>query len=1055
MIFEKIYEIQNLKEAWKSIRSKRPAPGIDRIKVNDFQKKLDENLHNLSREIQAEKYRPMPVMVYKDRKNSDKYRLIGISTIRDRVVQQAILNVAAPYFESRFLPCSYAYRPKRSAIKAVNQAGKCIKEGCLWFLKMDIKKFFDNIDHDLLIGFIRQVIDEDPAIRLISRFLKTKIFKEMGLFDNTVGSQQGSGLSPLLSNIYLHPLDLKMWSEFKTRYIRYSDDIAVFAEIREGLEKAQSIIKNGLNDLKLSDSPEKTMISHVSSGIVYLGFYLDIKGKGPGRKSIDQIHEKLKNLPPIRKTDNIDERIKTVDQQLRGWYSYYKNLAAITPPNVLSLLSLVRLACEANEIRYARDLIRQHEVFRHNHPDISFHIAELFFELGMHDHAMREYAKALELDPTMTRAKQRINSVQSREEDLNKAVEKMKTVLHHNPHYREGYEKLAEYYVRLGMYGFAEKAAQKAIEIDDEIETNRPLEEIARKSRQHIGSLEFEKSDQKLLLDVFKGRNDAHGRQWVDERGKSGYIRVERKIKTTDIYKHLKGEETLAVYPVTIRDTVNFIVFDIDISKRIILRSTENAFSDFIDKTHKDILRIKKTCELMGIPLYIEDSGYKGRHGWIFFDQDIPATKAIHIGNDIIKRSGEPTEGLVWELFPKGKSERDRNLIKIPLGVNKISNRRCLFIDNAGKPIPEQMKLLSNIHKFDIRRFDIIEMQARQNGAVEKADGDGQKIQAPRGVKEMINGCEILKHLVNKARDTNYLNHYERICLLYTLTFAGDEGIKYLHTVMGYCLNYDFYHTQRHIDRRRESPISCARIMEYFFELAETMCKCKFKLPPHSYPSPVLYMLEAEINSVSNQRIFPDKKPEKSSEQDENTSENQNRDISKPSVLNFDKIFSDEQKNNSGSLTDISETIQSNDTDQLPRYDRKPEKTIQNDSSGNNPVQDDTPVHSSIITPTGISLTETRYQPENLPDLSQYRGLESEKQPMVSDEWDLFFEYIHLKREQMKFETRLESISKRLEQIFDKLDSGMLITEKGTIQRIISQDGTIKWSLNININDKS
>jgi len=207
MIIDKIAEMENLKAAWGKVRSKKPPPGIDRISWEAFEKDLAFNLAKIQKQIKEQTYQPLPVVVYKDTRSKKTGRNIGISAMRDKVVQQAVLRAIGPYFERIFLPCSYAYRPGRSAILAVNKVSQLIRDGNLWALQMDIKDFFDNLDHGILLDEIRAVISEKPVIRLISRLLKSKIFREMGLFDNVSGSHQGSGLSPFLSNIYLHPLD--------------------------------------------------------------------------------------------------------------------------------------------------------------------------------------------------------------------------------------------------------------------------------------------------------------------------------------------------------------------------------------------------------------------------------------------------------------------------------------------------------------------------------------------------------------------------------------------------------------------------------------------------------------------------------------------------------------------------------------------------------------------------------------------------------------------------------------------------------------------------------
>ncbi len=616
MIFEKIHDKENLYGAWRHVRGKSKCAGYDQVATRDFGNALPENIDALSAELRDGSYRPLPVVAFTDRSRPGKERELGISAVRDRVVQQAVARVLASVFEPRFLPCSYAYRPKKSAARAVRKAEELIARGCRWMLKMDVEKFFDSMDHRTLIGLVEETVEDKKLSRLLSRLLKAKVFKEMELLENDVGSHQGSGLSPLLSNIYLHPFDRAMWERYQDRYLRYSDDIAVFSEENDDLDRAKQTAKELLAGLKLANNPEKTVISSVSAGISYLGFYMDEDGKGPDKKSIEQFEQRLELIKPVRRTDHIPDRIKEVDAKMHGWYSYYKSVKSLTPQNLLSLVGMVRLAMDAGEIEYARNLLGQHEIFPCSHPDLLFQIGELFLSLGMPSRAAGQYAKALEIDPSMCAAKNRIDDLKQDQGNVRRTIENVKTVLHKDPGYRDGYRKLADCYSRMGLYGFAEKAAQKVLEIRDEPQARKSVENIRLQSRQNLQDLSFDEDHLENFLETLRGRGDSHARQWVDENGRCAYIRVERPMNIDDVRRHLAGEDTLAVYPVTVRDTVEFIVFDVDVSKRKILVSDASLLPRFREKTHEDILRIKRVCESMGLSMIVEDSGYKGRHGW-------------------------------------------------------------------------------------------------------------------------------------------------------------------------------------------------------------------------------------------------------------------------------------------------------------------------------------------------------------------------------------------------------------------------------------------------------
>ncbi len=183
-----------------------------------------------------------------------------------------------------------------------------------------------------------------------------------------------------------------------------------FVMKKESLEKTRQAVEACLTKLKLKPNPAKTTISHVSGGIVYLGFFMDTRGKGPGTKAIEQLHESLRQYDKVRKTDKIQEIIVEIKTKIRGWYNYYNTLKPISPPNILSLIALAQLAGDFGENRNIRELVRQSGKFQHKHPQISFLLGELFLELGISTQAMKEFAIVLELDPAMDAAKQKIRN---------------------------------------------------------------------------------------------------------------------------------------------------------------------------------------------------------------------------------------------------------------------------------------------------------------------------------------------------------------------------------------------------------------------------------------------------------------------------------------------------------------------------------------------------------------------------------------------------------------------------------------------------------------------
>jgi group II intron reverse transcriptase/maturase len=1043
MIFDEICAMENLKEAWAKVRLNRGAPGIDRVSCEDYEKHLAFNLVSLQKQLQEGTYRPMPIAVFKSKAAGRKDRPLGISTVRDRVVQQAILRALSPRFENSFLPCSYAYIRKKSAHSAVSKASEHIRNGFLWVLQADVKHFFDTIDHEILLNLVRQVVPEKPVLQLLKRLLNAKLFREMGLFDNIVGTQQGSGISPLLSNIYLHPLDLLLWKRYGDKYLRYSDDICLFAKEENTLHEARNLLDQGLNDLKLSLHTDKTTITHAAEGIYYLGFFLDPSGRGPAKKSVEHLLAKLAEFDKLRRTDDVQEKLGSATAIVRGWYNYYRTLKPVEPANPISLICVARQALEVGEAQLARRMLKESPAHKHTHPEAAVVLGDLFMSQGFESRAAREYSAALQLDPALAAAKEKLRLLQDQQTDIHSAIERVQQVLHLNPDYREGYERLAHYYAELGLHGFAEKAHQKALELDDEPATSDPNVEELRAAKEAPAVEEpgagpnLERVDPEIFIGLFRGRAGVHAKQWLDEKGRWGFVQVDRGIKSKDVLKHLNGELTLASYLVTEKDTVFFIVFDVDTSKRVILQSGPESLENHRLSAHQDMLRIKTACRKAGVDLLIEDSGYKGRHGWVFFSAEVPANDAVAFGQFMMKTAGGPSEGMTWELFPMGKSERHKSVIKLPLGIDKKSGRRCFFLEDPGTPIIDQAALLSKF--VPVSPQAVAETMLQEKAGLqesEKKKNDAPLIESSSpGLKKMLDGCRLVRYLVKKAQDTNYLSHMERVCLLYTLSFAGKEGEKFLYQVMGYCINYNPGITQKFIGRRKESPISCAKIMEYFPELASSLpCDCKFNLPPHSYPSPVLYYLLEQLEDATVNHFFHEN-PADDFPAEIGPAKTPESDPSRNRVLDFEGIFSQE-------IADVVEP----GAESLDLQPCMAEKLL--------PVPSEA---STLKAPQEIQKTVGNYIEKGLQFSSGQQDIAepclkpfAEAAPSVKeDPWPLVMDFIQRRHAHQETAKELTESTQRIEAMMAECGTDRIETEMGSIQRSRMEDGRLELLLSI------
>ena len=250
----------------------RGAAGVDGQSIRSFAADADHQLGSLRRRLlSAERYVPPPVLRVEIPKPDGRVRPLGIPTVADRVVQQATLQVIGPMFEERFLPCSFGYRPGKSAQEAVWWVREAIRRGDRWVAEFDIVGFFDNLNHNRLLREVGKVVDDPEVLGLVRRWLRAGVLTDTGLVARDTGTPQGGVISPLLANIYLHRLDTKVPAA-GFRLIRYADDFLILADRRWKVEAADRLVRHVLADIGLEVAENKSGIVATRDGFEFLGF---------------------------------------------------------------------------------------------------------------------------------------------------------------------------------------------------------------------------------------------------------------------------------------------------------------------------------------------------------------------------------------------------------------------------------------------------------------------------------------------------------------------------------------------------------------------------------------------------------------------------------------------------------------------------------------------------------------------------------------------------------------------------------------------------------------
>jgi RNA-directed DNA polymerase len=324
----KVWSMGNLVRAWKHVRANRGAGGVDKISVNEFEKDVDRHLRTIQRQLKEDRYNPMPVERAYILKRDGRQRPLGMPTIKDKIVQQALRQIIEPIFEEIFMDESYGYRPGRSTINAINRVRTYTwDEGYRAIADLDIKGFFDNVNHEILLDLVNEKISDGSILKLLRKFLESGVMEDGKYMDVSMGTPQGGVISPLLSNIYLHHLDRRLHDRGIT-FVRYADDIVILEEktrdVRRALNLARKILEE---DLSLELNEEKTSVFRLTTkrGLEYLGYHIFLKKVQPTYLSQQCFKDKVRFLTRRKQGKSAVAVIKKLNPVIRGWGNYYRD----------------------------------------------------------------------------------------------------------------------------------------------------------------------------------------------------------------------------------------------------------------------------------------------------------------------------------------------------------------------------------------------------------------------------------------------------------------------------------------------------------------------------------------------------------------------------------------------------------------------------------------------------------------------------------------------------------------------------------------------------------
>lgn len=323
-LLEHITSFSNLQKAYKQVRRNGGSCGVDQMSIKAFGEWFSENYQELQSQILQGNYQPQSVRGVQIPKPKGGFRQLGIPTVKDRVVQQAISQVLQPIFDPKFSVNSYGFRPKRNAHQALLETRKIVKTGKKIIVDLDLAKFFDEVNHQRLMWMLSTRIGDKRLLKLIFKILKTNIMQN-GLEEQRIkGTPQGSPLSPLLSNIVLDELDQEL-NRRGLNFVRYADDVQLFVSSQTSAERVQgSIIKFIENKMKLKVNREKSSIKSYYK-MSFLGYSLTTGGNLRLSETSEQrLKEKLKKITQRNRGVNLEQLLKELKTVVQGWLHYFK-----------------------------------------------------------------------------------------------------------------------------------------------------------------------------------------------------------------------------------------------------------------------------------------------------------------------------------------------------------------------------------------------------------------------------------------------------------------------------------------------------------------------------------------------------------------------------------------------------------------------------------------------------------------------------------------------------------------------------------------------------------
>lgn len=853
---EEAFSEPSLFHAWERVALKHGAPGIDGVSIDDFARDHGAELRRLRAAVLEGRFNPRPLVVFHKEKRPGEFRELTINTVGDRVIARCAADYLVGRYDDTLQPQSYAYRRRKGALKAAFAVQHACRSAA-YAVRIDIHEFFDRLDHRMLEAALAGRDVEPAMVRLLMAFARNPRFDGVSVKKPAMGVPQGSPLAPVLSNFYLNPLDEALNRE-GFRFVRYADDLAIFADNVEQASGALSFVTFELDNVKLQPSMHKSRIYPMDQGFVFLGFMYSRQGRTPCREARDSLREKLGAATYDDEAGSESEQRR--QSIIRGWRNYFEAAdpeggapapaasesrddtpaPAAADPEPLRMPGASEDDAAPGETRIEQESPSGSDKPA-NAPENLLEDAERLRAAGRPGDAAIRLRKLLG-------------------DDDDPLPDELR---------RKAFGKLAGLYEQQGLHGAAAACRRQA-----------GVEKAAEPVAENGPEIVYDTRDVDAWMNMFGSSNGVVYRQFVDRLGRHGFKPASQSLTREYLRDHWQGRHTLAAPIYDCANAVHFGVIDLDVSRSRLAALGAEDLAGMRAALLDDARGLLDMANKAGVQGMLEDSGYKGYHLWFFFHERLGAGLARDFLGELCRVAGPAPEGTHRELFPGSVHKPDDALhcqIKMPLGIHRLTGRRSLFLAPDGLPCAQGVGLLKpslfntagalKNAMSNWRRFSDA-AAASDPGARAPGPGAGEGEHSGRSTDfresrrsrpqaecgrpnqdtagmaaRVFQGCSVLRALKRKAADTRDLNHAERSVIRGILEPLGPEGKSAIHDVLRSCANYDYHMTEKNLGRPGIRPMGCERIREILGGFCQVAgCACRFKPKKGDYPNPLRHI---------------------------------------------------------------------------------------------------------------------------------------------------------------------------------------------------------------------